>query len=95
MDKKVLVLDIDGTLTNSKKEITDNTRQAIWDAVMRGHKVMLASGRPTPGMRRYEEELQLSRYGGYLLSFNGARIVECRTGEVIYQRSLPISLVPG
>lgn len=95
MEKKVLVLDIDGTLTNSKKEITDNTRQAIWDAVMRGHKVMLASGRPTPGMYRYERELELARYGGYLLSFNGARIVECRTGEVIYQRTLPLGLLPG
>ena len=62
MEKKVLVLDIDGTLTNSKKEITDKTRHAIWDAVLRGHKVMLASGRPTPGMRRYEEELELARY---------------------------------
>lgn len=95
MDKKVLVLDIDGTLTNSRKEITDKTRKAIWDAVLRGHKVMLASGRPTPGMRRYEEELELARYGGYLLSFNGARIVECRSGDVIYQRNLPLNLVPG
>ena len=95
MEKKVLVLDIDGTLTNSKKEITDKTRHAIWDAVLRGHKVMLASGRPTPGMRRYEEELELARYGGYLLSFNGARIVECRTGEVIYQSTLSPGLVPG
>lgn len=95
MEKKVLVLDIDGTLTNSKKEITDKTRQAIWDAVLRGHKVVLASGRPTPGMRRYEEELELARYGGYLLSFNGARIVECRTGEVIYQNTLSPGLVPG
>lgn len=95
MEKKVLVLDIDGTLTNSRKEITDKTRQAIWDAVLRGHKVVLASGRPTPGMRRYEEELKLARYGGYLLSFNGARIVECRTGEVIYQNTLSPGLVPG
>ena len=95
MEKKALVLDIDGTLTNSQKEITDNTRQAIWDAVMRGHKIMLASGRPTPGMYRYEKELELARYGGYLLSFNGARIVECRTGEVVYQRTLPLGLLPG
>lgn len=94
MQKKALVLDIDGTLTNSKKEITDNTRQAIWDAMLRGHKVMLASGRPTPGMRRYEEELELDRYGGYLLSFNGARIVECRTGKVLYQRTLPQGMLP-
>lgn len=95
MERKVLVLDIDGTLTNSQKEITDNTRRAIWDAVMRGHKIMLASGRPTPGMYRYERELELARYGGYLLSYNGARIVECRTGEVVYQRTLPLGLLPG
>lgn len=88
------MLDIDGTLTNSKKEITDKTRQAIWDAMLRGHKVVLASGRPTPGMRRYEEELELAGYGGYLLSFNGARIVECRTGEVICQSALPPGLLP-
>ena len=94
MAKKVLVLDIDGTLTNSKKEITTETKEAIWGAIDRGHKVMLASGRPTPGMRRYEEELRLSEYGGYLLSFNGARIVDCETGDVIYQRTFPASTVP-
>ncbi|MBE7037241.1 MAG: Cof-type HAD-IIB family hydrolase, partial [Ruminococcaceae bacterium] len=82
MTEKVLVLDIDGTLTNSDKEITDNTRQAIIDVQKRGHIVMLASGRPTPGMRRYEKELELEKYGGYLLSFNGGRIIECRTGDI-------------
>ncbi len=86
MKQKILVLDIDGTLTNSKKEITPATKQAIWDILEQGHKVILASGRPTPGMRRYEQELELKRYGGYLLSFNGARIVECGTGETVYQR---------
>ena len=33
MKRKALVLDIDGTLTNSKKEITDKTRHAIWSEV--------------------------------------------------------------
>ena len=28
-EKKVLVLDIDGTLTNSKKEITENNKKAL------------------------------------------------------------------
>ena len=46
-------------------------------------------------MRGCEEELELKKYGGYLLSFNGARIVECKTGEVVYQRTLPLSIVPG
>lgn len=95
MHEKVLVLDIDGTLTNSKKEISEATKNAIQGVLQRGHKVILASGRPTPGMRRYEEELELEKYGGYLLSFNGGRIIECRSGEVVYQRTLPLMLIPG
>lgn len=93
--KKVLVLDIDGTLTNSKKEITEATRQAIWGIMDKGHHVILASGRPTPGMYRYEKELELSKRGGYLLSFNGARVVDCVSGEVLHQKLLPLSIVPG
>ena len=93
--KKALVLDIDGTLTNSKKEITAATRQAIQELMKKGQKVILASGRPTPGMRRYEKELELEKYGGYLLSFNGAKIVDCYTGEIIYQRLLPLTFLPG
>ena len=61
MTTKALVLDIDGTLTNSKKEITPATKAAIQELMQQGHKVILASGRPTPGMRRYEEELELFR----------------------------------
>ena len=56
MKTKVLVLDIDGTLTNSKKEITPETKRGIIHIMERGHKVILASGRPTPGMRRYADE---------------------------------------
>ena len=95
MKSKILALDIDGTLTNSKKEITAATKAAIQGAMARGHKMVLASGRPTPGMRSCAEELELRRYGGYLLSYNGAYIVECRTGEVVYQKDLPLVLLPA
>ena len=95
MDERVLVLDIDGTLTNSKKEITERTKHAIWGAIDRGHKVVLASGRPTPGMRRYEKELELPRRGGYLLSYNGGRIIDCVSGEILSQRTLPLHILPG
>lgn len=95
MTEKILVLDIDGTLTNSQKEISPATKAGLKNIMERGHKVILASGRPTPGMRRYEEELELEKYGGYLVSFNGARIVECGTGEIVYQRTLPLPLLPS
>ena len=82
MQEKVLVLDIDGTLTNSKKEITEATKQGIWNILQHGHKVILASGRPDPGMRTCEEELEQKKYGGNLQSFNGDSIVESKTAEV-------------
>ncbi len=95
MKEKVLVLDLDGTLLNSQKEISSVTNAALHDIMKKGHKVILASGRPTPGMRPYERELELEKYGGYLLSFNGARVIACGTGEIIYQRTLSPALLPG
>lgn len=88
-NRKALVLDIDGTLTNSKKEITPATKAALQRVMEAGHAVILASGRPTPGMRRYEEELNLRENGGYLLSYNGAKVTDCKTGDTIYQKTLP------
>jgi hypothetical protein len=89
MNQKLLVLDIDGTLTNSRKEITPRTKQALFEAMDQGHLVMLASGRPTPGLRRYEKELELVERGGYLLSFNGAKVTRCSDGKVLYQNKVP------
>lgn len=91
---KVLVLDIDGTLTTSEKNISENTRAALFQAMEKGCKVVLASGRPTPGLRRYASELKLSEYGGYLLSFNGARVTECATGKILFDETMPANLLP-
>lgn len=95
MKDKILVLDIDGTLTTSEKNISPETKKAILEIQERGHLVMLASGRPTPGMMRYAKELELEKYGGYLLSFNGARIINCKTGEIIFQNVLPRHVISG
>lgn len=92
--KKVLVVDIDGTLVNSKKEITPLTQEAIVRIVSEGHGVVVASGRPLAGMRRFERELRLDLLGGYLMASNGAKVVDCVTGETVYQKLLPLSIVP-
>lgn len=89
MKQKVLILDIDGTLTNSKKEITTKTLKAILNLEQQGHIVIIASGRPTHGVKLIADELQLEKYGGYILNFNGARITDVKTGEVVYQQVFP------
>lgn len=94
MKYKMLVLDIDGTVTNSKKEITKKTLDAIIKIQELGCTVVLASGRPTPGIMPVAKELKLKEYGGYILSFNGAKIINCQTGEIIYQKVLPLEVIP-
>lgn len=89
MNYKMIVLDLDGTLTNRDKVITDKTRQALMEAQKRGKKVVLASGRPTYGVVPLAEELELGKYSGCILSFNGGIIMDCRTGEVLFQKKLP------
>lgn len=94
MAYEILVLDIDGTLTTSEKKITKETLDAIRIIQKRGHKVVLASGRPTPGIYPVADTLKMHKYGGYILSFNGAKIIDCTTKEVIYQKVLPPELLP-
>lgn len=89
MKKKVLILDIDGTLTNSKKEITHTMLDALLDIQQNGAKIIIASGRPTHGVKWIADALKLSEYGGYVLCFNGARITDVKTGEVVYQQKFP------
>ena len=94
MKYKMLVLDIDGTLTNSKKEITPATRQALYDLQERGVRVAIASGRPTAGTKAAAEALSLARYHNFILSFNGAKITDCGSGETVYEQVLPKTVIP-
>ena len=88
---EIIVLDLDGTLTNRDKVVTPRTKAALMKAQERGKKVVLASGRPTQGVMPLAKELRLDEYSGYILSFNGGRIINCKTGETVFARSLPVS----
>ncbi len=92
MKYKMIVLDLDGTLTNRDKVITPRTRDALMEAQERGVKVVLASGRPIYGVMPLAEELHLENYGSYILSFNGGMITNCRTKENVYEKKLPIEI---
>lgn len=92
---KAAIFDLDGTLTNAKKEITPRTRAAIMALQERGVKIILASGRPTFGIVPLAEQLELKRFGGYILAFNGGVINDCRSGEDIFSITLPQHLLKG
>ncbi|MBQ9901152.1 MAG: HAD family phosphatase [Clostridia bacterium] len=89
-----LVMDIDGTLYNSAKRITEATRQAIFHAREAGKIIAIASGRPVPGIDDVCRRLELDEKGGYIMGWNGGRIFNAQTGEVISETCLPDGIVP-
>ncbi len=94
MDYKLIALDIDGTLTNSRKEMTPRTRYALLEAQAQGKKIVLASGRHPLGVYPIAADLQLERYGGYIMSFNGGKIIDCSTDRTIVSKFFPREYLP-
>lgn len=94
MDYRLIALDIDGTLTNSQKTISTPTLEALLDIQKKGYTVVLASGRPTAGIKNLADELKLDVYGSYVLSYNGGLITNWRTKETVYRQTLPKDVIP-
>lgn len=94
MSYKIIALDLDGTLTNEEKKITPKTYASLMKAQELGVKIALVSGRSPFGIAPLAEELQLDRYGGYVLAFNGGRIINWRGGEVISNSNLSADVLP-
>lgn len=94
MKYKVLAFDLDGTLTNSEKIITERTLRALRAAQQEGCIIVLASGRPVYGIMPLAKELKLQEYGGYILAYNGGCIMDCQSGKTLYDRKIPDAYIP-
>ncbi len=90
----IIALDLDGTLTNSEKIISPRTFDALMKAQREGVRLVLASGRPTFGIAALANQLQLADYGGYVLSYNGGRIIDWCEKTVIFSQVVDPKLVP-
>ena len=87
MHAKMIVLDCDGTLLNSKKIISDVTKSAIAKAMNRNVKVMLASARPFYRLKPILATLGSNLEDQYTIAFNGGLIMNNTESEVILSQS--------
>lgn len=89
---KAILLDIDGTLTNSKKEITPKTKEALMKAQEAGIRLAIVSARTENGLARFGRWLDFEHHHGIHIACNGADIKDAETGEVIYEKKMPKEL---
>ncbi|WP_125154042.1 sugar-phosphatase [Clostridium rectalis] len=88
---KLIALDMDGTLLNSKKNISNSNLTAIKNAKKIGSKVVLATGRPLKGIKKYLKELDLINTEDYCVVFNGAVVQNVKTEEILCKKLLTIN----
>lgn len=94
MNYKLIVLDVDGTMLNSNRELTKRTVQTLRKVQQMGIRIALASGRPTYGILPLAKAIDLGVYDGYIISYNGAQVMEAKTGQVIFERRIDPQMVP-
>ena len=87
MKKRLLFLDLDGTLLNDAKEITTGNREALERTLQRGHGVIIATGRPLKSALALAKRLGLDKPGCYTIAYNGAKVYDWSKQETIFSRT--------
>lgn len=87
---RMIAVDMDGTLLDSRKGVPEENIRAIRDAAKAGKTVVIDSGRCISEVTPTLELLPEIRY---VSAMSGAYILDTRTGEVLFSRTLPFALV--
>ena len=80
---KLVAIDLDGTMLNSKGIVTDKVKKAIKKAISKGIEVIIASGRNISSIRTIADEAGIHKY---CISGNGAAVYDLRNDQILYEK---------
>ena len=86
---RMVGLALDGTVFTNAKQITEHTKEVLTRAIEKGVIVLPATGRPACGVPQDFLDIPGVRYA---LTSNGARVVDVKNGETVYEESIPWDL---
>ena len=76
VNTRILFTDLDGTLLNDNKEISEGNRAAVEEALAAGHKIVVSTGRALASGLQIAERVGLTGEGCYVIAFNGGQIYD-------------------
>ena len=85
---RLFACDLDGTLLNSEKKISDHSRKVLTKAMEQGCEVVVSSGRPISAIPKELIEFPGMRY---MVTANGARIVDLKENKTLYEHLIPVA----
>lgn len=89
---KLIAIDVDGTLLNSKHELSQKNKEVIQKAVDQGVQIALASGRPLSGLFDVFKQLEINPKNHYLMGFNGAVVAKAEDYSILFERTIELEL---
>lgn len=86
LDVKLIALDLDDTLLNDDRQITDLTVQTLRDCAQKGIYVVLCSGRAEDAILPFVRRLEIAglEAGRFLIAINGCSIFDLHTRQNIF-----------
>ena len=87
---KAVFLDLDGTLLDDNKKISEENKEAIKQAKEKGVQIFLCSGRQQNLVKDYKNEINAS---DYIICCNGAEIYDCNSKQELFSANLPEDIV--
>lgn len=85
MDIKLIAIDLDGTLLQSDRTLSEENRLAIEAAKEAGVKIVLCTGRPLRSMKHLLAEANLLGDDDIAITYNGGLIQKTKSEEIIRQ----------
>ena len=82
---KIIYFDLDGTLLNSEKKVSDANKLAIKRAYDSGIEIVVCTGRQNKAARKFKE---LIGVGKYMICSNGSEIIEIDSGEELFSNCI-------
>ena len=87
-DIKIIALDLDGTLLDSRKGLSDVNRAALEEAAAKGVLIVPTTGRFFGMMPQPVRDLPFVRYA---ITINGAQVYDRKTDTAIVREEIPLT----
>ncbi|KPN80563.1 Hydrolase (HAD superfamily) [Apilactobacillus kunkeei] len=87
---KMIALDLDNTLLNSSKKISDENVSTLQKLHKEGIAVVLCTGRPINAVWPYVKQLGLTEENDYTITFNGGMVIRNHDRHVLNQKGLTL-----
>ena len=90
LDVKLIALDLDDTLLNDDRQITDLTVQALQECAQKGIYVVLCSGRAEDAILPFVRQLQIAgmETGRFLIAINGCSVFDLHKRQNVFCRKV-------